>query len=483
MKRTLITICLALLSTGCTLGPDFKRPSIQTPEMWKGQQTTELIQSIPENWWTIFGDEELNDLQSRAIGANQNLLEAVARVDENRANLRLAKADSYPSVNFNSSVERSRNSVHGSQGNIAAGGLVPLEQDRFRTSLDAGYERDLWGRVKRSIESAQAQADAVEASRDTIMLNLTADVAENYFRLRSMDLENEILQRTQSMRQNAFAVNQARLDHGLALPADVSRAENELASVQADLSDARRQRGLYENTLALLLGEAASAFVIEPKSSALMPPPRIPAGLPSELLLRRPDVYEAERTAASRCAEIGVAKAAFLPSIKLTSVVGLESIELRDLFAWESRLWSFGPSVSLPIFSGGRNRANLKAAEARYEQAVAAYRQSVLAAFRDVEDALVNIREYSVQEIALLRAKDAAKRTSDYFSQRLQGGMIGYLDVVDAERTLLQAERAVTQNKGLRNIATVQFIKALGGGWEDRHQRSQSSDSHVSDKP
>lgn len=481
MKRTLITICLALLITGCTVGPEFKRPSMETPETWKGQYTNTLTQNIPGDWWIIFDDDTLSDLQYRAVVANQDFRMAIARVDENRANLRLAKADIYPSLNFSYSLERSRDSAHGPQSYIAESGLVPLEQDRFRTSLDAGYERDLWGRVKRSIESAQAQVDAIEAARDTIMLNLTADVAENYFKLRSIDSEIEILQRTLSMRQEALAVNQARLEHGLAHTADVSRAENELASVQADLSDARRRRGLYENALALLLGEAASAFVIELRSAALMPPPRLPAGLPSELLLRRPDVYEAERTAASRCAEIGVAKAAFLPSFKMTGAVGLESIELRDLFAWESRLWSFGPSVSLPIFSGGRNRANLAAAESRYEQAVAAYRQSVLAAFRDVEDALVNIREYGVQGIALLRAKGAAKRTSDYFSQRLQGGMIGYLDVVDAERTLLQTERSVAQNLGSRNIATVQLIKALGGGWEDRHVRSQSFDPHFSD--
>ncbi|NLT24902.1 MAG: efflux transporter outer membrane subunit [Syntrophorhabdus sp.] len=480
--KTTITVCLALLIAGCAVvGPEVKPPSMETPATWKGQQTNTLIQSIPRDWWTIFGDETLNDLQRRAIGANQNLLEAIARVDENRANLRLAKADRYPSLNLNSSVERSRYSAHGSQGNIAAGDLAQLEEDYFRASLDAGYELDLWGRVKRSIQSAQARADAIEAARDTIMLNLTADLADNYFRLRSLDSEIEILQRALLLRKNALAVNQTRLDHGLALPADVSRAENEHANVQSDLSNARRRRGLYENALALLCGETASSFAIEPRSDSLAPPPKIPAGLPSQLLLRRPDIVEAERTAAGRCAEIGVAKAAFLPTIKLTGAAGLESIELRDLFTWDGRLWSIGPSVSLPIFSGGRNRANLKAAEARYKQAVAAYRQGVLAAFRDVENALVNIREYSVQESALLRAKGAAKRTSDYFRQRLHGGMIGYLDVVDAERTLLQAERSVVQNLASRNIATVQLIKALGGGWEGLAPQDQSPDNQVFD--
>ncbi len=453
----------SLLLAGCVVGPDAKRPSVQTPATWKGKPTRGATADMATNWWTLFADKTLNDLETRALNANQDLRKAIARVDETRATLRMAKAARYPSLDFGPSYQRSRESANGSQA--ADSETLPVAQNRFRATLESGYELDLWGRVKRSIESSRAQAESVEAARDTVRLNLTADVAENYFNLRALDAEMEILRRTLTLRQSTLAVNQSRLDKGVGLPADVSRAETELANVQSDLSDVRRRRALYENALALLCGEAASTFATSAKANALSNPPAIPAGLPSDLLLRRPDVAEAERAAASRCAEIGVAKAAFLPTVKLTGGAGLESIELKELFAWDSRLWSFGPSVTLPVFSGGKNSANLKATEARYEQAVAAYRQSVLAAFRDVEDALANTREYREQADALRKAADSARRTAGYFDQRLQGGMISNLEVVDAQRTLLQAERAAVQNLGARYAATVQLIKAVGGGW------------------
>jgi outer membrane protein, multidrug efflux system len=453
----------SLLLAGCVVGPDAKHPPVQTPASWKGKPAGAATAGLATNWWTLFGDKTLNDLEVRALNANQNLRKAIARVDETRATLRVAKAARYPSLDFGPSYQRSRESAHGSQASDSE--AFPVEQNRFRATLESGYEFDLWGRVKRSVESSRAQAESVEAARETVRLNLTADVAQNYFNLRALDAEMEVLRRTLTLRQNTLTVNKSRLEKGVGLPADVSRAEAELANVQSDLSDVRRRRALYENALALLCGEAASAFAASLKADALSTPPKIPVGLPSDLLLRRPDVAEAERTAASKCAEIGVAKAAFLPTVILTGSAGLESIELKELFTWGSRLWSFGPSVTLPVFSGGKNQANLKATEARYEQAVAAYRQSVLGAFRDVEDALADTREYREQADALRQVADSARRTAGYCDQRLQGGMIGNLDVVDAHRILLQAERALVQNLGARYAATVQLIKALGGGW------------------
>lgn len=405
----------------------------------------------------MFADETLNALEIRALYANQDLRKAVARVEENRANVRVAKAARYPAIHLNPSYERHRSSENGS---------TPSEQNQVRSTMDGGYEFDLWGRIRRTVESAAAQSAAVEAARDTVLLNLTADVADNYFNLRSLDAEMVVLERTVSLREKALAVSQSRFDTGVALPADASQAETELANVQADLSEARRRRSVFRNGLAVLCGESASTFEIEDKPLASAPPPEVPAGLPSELLLRRPDVAEAEQTAAAMCAEIGVAKAAFLPSVRLTGYAGLESVALKDLFNAESLVWAAGPSVSLPVFNGGKNRANLKVAEARYAQAVAAYRQGVLGAFRDVENALANTRAYAEQADALGRAEASARRTAGYFDQRLRGGMIGYLDVVDAQRTLLQAERAAVQNRGARYSASVQLIKSLGGGWD-----------------
>lgn len=294
---------------------------------------------------------------------------------------------------------------------------------------------------------------------------MTTDVAENYFSLRSLAGEIVIQERMLRLREKALAVNQSRLNTGAAFPSDVSQAETEFANVQSDLSEMRRRQILFRNGLAVLCGEPASTFELETNPLESTSPPEIPAGLPSELLLRRPDVSEAEQTAAATCAEIGVAKAAFLPSIKLTSYAGFESLELKDLLKWGSRIWAIGPSVSLPIFAGVKNRANLKIAEARYEQALAAYRQRVLGAFRDVENALATTRAYTDQANALQRAEDSARRTARYFDQRLHGGMIGYLEVVETQRTLLQAERATVQNLGARYSASVQLIKSLGGGW------------------
>lgn len=418
----------------------------------------------------MYADQTLDELQRRALSANQDLKKAVARVDESRASLRVAKSARYPTLNLNQSYERNRNSENGSQGSIAADEQVSMEQNRYRTTIDSSYELDLWGKIRRTVESAAAQSAAVEAARDTVLLNLTADVAENYFSLRSLDAEIVVLERMLRLREKALAVNQSRLDSGIALPADVSQAETELANVQSDLSEAKRRRILFRNGLAVLCGEPASTFGLEPKPLVSSSPPDVPAGLPSELLLRRPDVAEAEQMAAAKCAEIGIAKAAFLPSVKLTGYAGLESLELKDLFSWESRIWAVGPSVTLPIFVGGRNRANLKVAEARYEQAVATYRQSVLGAFRDVENALANTRAYTEQAKALRRAEESARRTVGYFDQRLQGGMIPYLDVVEAQRTLLQAERATAQILGARYVASVQLIKSLGGGWSAEAQ-------------
>jgi multidrug efflux system outer membrane protein len=451
-------VAAAILLAGCVVGPDFKPPTTPSPATWRDQgPTISAPDRLATDWWTMFADETLNDLEVRALSANQDLRKAVARVDENRASLRVAKAARYPAINLNQSYERHRSLENGS---------TPSEQNQFRATLEGSYEFDLWGRVRRTVESAAAQSAAVEAARDTVLLNLTADVADNYFNLRSLDAEISVLERTLSLREKALEVNQSRLDTGIALPADVSQAETELANVQSDFSEARRRRSVFRNALAVLCGEPASTFEIKTQPLASTTPPEVPAGLPSELLLRRPDVAEAEQTAAAMCAEIGVAKTAFLPSVKLTGYAGFESVALKDLLNSESRIWAIGPSVSLPIFNGGKNRANLKVAEARYEQAAAAYRQNVLGAFRDVEDALANTRAYAEQAEALRRAEESARRTASYFDQRLRGGMIGYLDVLEAQRTLLQAERATVQNHSARYSASVQLIKSLGGGWK-----------------
>lgn len=470
MKRIAVScstpISVLFLLAGCAVGPDFQPLAPVSPDAWRERGPASVFpQQVATNWWAMYGDELLDKLQHRALVANQDLKQAVARVDESRASLRVANAARYPVVGFNQSFEHNRATENGWQGDGTTSDSASPEQDRSHMAIDASYELDLWGKVRRTVESAMAQSAAVEASRDTVLLNLTADVAEVYFDLRSLEAELLVLERAVGLREQALAVNRSRLDSGFALPGDVSQAETELFVVRSELSEARRRRILLRNGLAVLCGEPASTFDLESEPLVSAPPPDVPAGLPSELLLRRPDVAEAERIAVSRCAEIGVAKAAFLPSVKLTGYSGFESLELKDLFTWENRIWAVGPSVTLPIFNGGRNRATLEAAEARYQQAVAAYRGSVLGAFRDVENALTNARAFAEQAETLRRAEESSRRTASYFERRLRGGMIGYLDVVEAQRNLLRAERATAQNLGARYTASVELVKSLGGGW------------------
>jgi outer membrane protein, multidrug efflux system len=462
-------LAAALLFAGCrAVGPDYQRPALATAASWSEPAKPVPAASLDPHWWRLFDDPVLDDLQARAVAANQTLRQAVARLDEGRATLRAVVADTGPSTTQSASASRARRSANSGQQNrttVAGPEAPPLTQNNFRVVLDASYELDLWGRVRRSLESAEAQLAAQDAATQTVLLTLTADVAAHYFNLRAFDAELAVLTRTVALRSETLAVTRSRYEGGLGTPADLGRAEAELANAEAELIDVRRRRALTEHALAALLGEVPARFRVAEQTTPLAAPPGIPAGLPADLLLRRPDIAEAERLAAAQCAEIGVTKASFLPTLRLTGATGAESVELGDLFSASSRVWSFGPSVSLPVFKRRSNRAQLRAAEARYEQAVAQYRQRALVAFGEVENALVDSREYAAQSDAQLRAQVAARHTADYLDQRLQGGLIGYLDTVDAQRSLLQAERALAQTLRQRYSASLQLIKALGGGW------------------
>lgn len=472
-------VVVVLLVGGCRVGPDYQRPDTPTTAAWReGDIVVRSSWQLDTNWWTLFDDDALTELELAAVANNQDLRQAVARVDESRASLRAAKADRYPAVDLSASAERSRSPSNSRTLAALLRGSGSTGDD-FSISLDASYEVDLWGKVRRSVEAAEAWLSAEAAARDTVLLTLTADVALNYFNLRQLDAELDVLQRAVALRSRILEITRRRLDGGIGNEADVSSAETELARAESEAIDVRRRRSLVEHALAVLCGKAPASFRIELQTAGQISPPEILAGLPSELLTRRPDVAEAERRAAAQCASVGVAKAAFLPSITLTGAGGFESVELKDLFAWESRAWSFGPSVSLPIFQGGRNRANLQVAEARYEQAVAEYRQRVLGAFQDVEDALVNVRRHAERADVLARAEDSARRTANSYDKGLRGGIFNFLNVVDSQRQWLQAEIAVAQNTGERHAACIQLVKALGGGWTSPDAEEEPSTPEV----
>lgn len=447
------------LFTGCAVGPNYTRPSVATPTHWKEAIVATNSTILPAKWWSAFNDPELGALETQAVASNQNLKRAVARVSEARAVARLSKSELYPNVTASGGYTRNRLSE-----NRANAPLRDFEADDFSGSFDLSYELDVWGRVRRSVEAANAAGASVATELEVVLLTLTADVARNYYVIRSLDHEQLVVEATIALRVDAVHLQESRNQAGLINEVDVTRARTELANVEAELHAIRRARAQMEHALAVLCGQPPADFSVVAKPSNFLAP-EIPAELPSELLQRRPDIVEAEQLLRVSSARIGVAKAAFFPTIKLTGTAGLASADLGVLLNGASRAWSVGPSVHIPVFEGGRNRANLKAAEAQYDQSLASYRSTILNAFREVEDALSDLTTLSSQGEAVNRALLSARDTAALADRRYQKGLSSYLEVVDAQRIALQAERQQIQLHGQRAISSILLAKALGGGW------------------
>lgn len=498
-EHTIHLVFAALILTGCkAVGPDYHgppKPDSPDPAKYKNAgaddrwKTAEPDDKNPRGpWWEIFQDKDLNWLEGIAANGNQDLRLSLARLAESRAQTRVAASDFYPHLDNNSSYTRERTSNNeplqrgqliGSLPGASSGGgttggsngptvlsTQPLTRTYglFRVPVDLNWELDLFGRVRRNYEAARAERQAAEADAVNVNLSVTANVASMYFNLRAADSEVAVVENTIKARREALTIAQERLQAGLTSELDVQRERAELAGNEADLAAAQRARAEMENALATLVGQPASIFHLR-RHELHATPPRVPAGLPSALLERRPDVAEAERELAAANARIGVAVAAFFPRINITGAAGFESATVTDLFNWQSHIWQIMPSINVPIFEGGRNTANLEATRARYDQQIARYRQQVLVAFQDVENALADLRTLSTQSEAQNRAVQAAQRTLDLANQSYRQGASTYLDITDAERTLFNDQRVAAQLLGQRMQATVQLIKALGGGW------------------
>jgi multidrug efflux system outer membrane protein len=481
----LLAAFLIPFTSGCarwlTVGPDYKQPTNAIPSAYKAAahgnwKIGETLDNVPKgNWWELFGDANLNTFETQALQANQQLKAAVARVDQARATARVARSEFMPTIDFNPSYQRQRYSPNEvpSLGNVTA--------NTFSTPFDLSYEVDLWGRVRRNFESSRAEAQASLADYYNVLLTLNSDVAQNYFSLRSLDAEIATVASTVALRQEQVRLVSGRFQGGVGNNLEVAQAQTELATTEAEAAALAQQRDQLENAIAILIGQNPSAF----RLSALTEtnwnpqPPEIPAGLPGDLLERRPDVAQAERQLASANAKIGVAKAAFFPVVTLTGSGGYLSADISTLLNWESRTWSFGPSVSLPIFSGGRNQANYGRSKAVYQEAVATYRQQVLVAFGDVENSLSGIRHLAEQSKAQERALQNARRATEFATDRYRAGIVAYIEVVDASRNALTSERANAQLAGQRLIATVQLIKAIGGGWTEQQLLTSAAPAHA----
>ncbi len=465
-------LALAALLTGCSVGPNYERPApVVLPMDWHWKKAEPRDDVVKGEWWNLFHDADLDRLEAIAASQNQDLKAAVARVDEARARARLSGAAFFPSLTLNSSYTRTQLPKDNPQfSKIPIPGILNrLEPyNSFSVPIDLSYEIDIWGRVRRSFESAQAQAQASVADYENILLTLNSDVAVEYFTLREYDLEVVILQDTVKARTESVRINKVRVQAGRATNVDVAQAETDLTNAEAQLAAVQQSRAETQNALSLLCGSNADDLPLPFHPLDLAPPPEIPVGLPASLLERRPDVAEAERNMASKNAQIGVAYAAFFPAVSLTGQGGVLSARATDLFHWQNSIWSFGPSVTLPLFDGGQNLSNLQLARDQYNEAVAQYRSSVLNSVKDVENALADLQYLARETAALRQSVRYARQATDLQQKRFRVGETNYTDVIVADENRLSIERNDAQVRGQQLYATVRLIKALGGGWDAR---------------
>lgn len=404
--------------------------------------------------FAVFDDPSLDALIGRAFENNADLAAAAARVDQARALAGAARADFYPQVSAGGNASRRSGLDTGYSAS-----------DHASLSGVASWEPDLWGRIRKASTSARADAGAAEALLAAARVSLAAEVAQTHYALLATGLEKAAVERGADTRRDARRIIADRVEIGTASPLDLARADTELASAEAELAAiAQRSADLGDSLAALLGSETAVEAEV---ASGLPPAPAIPADLPSDLLRRRPDVAAAQLAMDAASARIGVARAAFFPTISLTGGAGWESADFSDLISGDTRVWSFGPKLYLPLFQGGRNRANLNRAQAAFAEQSARYRQAVVLAFRDVRSALAATRFTAEQEAATERAFKAARRAADLSRIRYDAGAVSYLEVVDAERTALEAERASARLRGQRLVAAAGLVRALGGGWEN----------------
>ena len=455
---------LSLSITSCVVGPDYKKPQVATPPDWGWKLSEPQDQAIKENWWELFQDPMLNQLENQATGANQSLQVAVAHVDQSRAVARITDSNFFPQLSLNPSIS----SFHTQLNHVPS----ELTATAYTIPLDLSYEIDLWGKIRRSFESAQHEAEANVADYYNVLLTLHGDVAINYFLLRQLDSQIGLLNETVELRQHTVKITAERFHAGLASEQALDFARNQLAQTKTSAIETQRQRDDLQNALALLCGQPAATFRIQPGTldAGL---PAIPVGLPSTLLERRPDVAEAERKMAAANSRIGAAKAAFFPAISLTGEAGYSSFDAGHLLTWQSQLFQIGPSMALPILNGGRLRAGLNAAQAEYQAACASYRQQVLIAFKEVSDSLVNLDSFGQQALSEAEALTAASQAANLSRQRYQLGLINYLEVLDSENEQLQTQFQSVHIHALQLVSTIHLIKALGGGFRANSATTQ----------
>lgn len=472
LGRQALAAGLAFATAACAVGPGYKRPTAAVPLTFKERPAEapapgEWKTAQPRDdasrgrWWEIFGDPVLNGLEERVDVSNQTIAQVEAQFRGARAAARGARSAFFPTLTAGAIVDRSRVSQNRPS---AVPGVPPPTVNDLVAPVDLTYEIDVWGRIRRSVEANVASAQASAADLQSTRLSLHAELAVDYFLLRGFEAEERLLDTAAAAYEKALALTVNRYDQGVVSGVDVAQAQTQLYSTRAQAVDLSLTRAQLEHAIAILVGKVPGDFVIAPAPGGGAPPP-IPVALPSELLERRPDIAGAERLVAAANAQVGVAKAAFFPTLLLAATGGFEAASVAKWFSWPSRFWSLGGSLLGTVFDGGKRKAASEQAVAAYDAAVASYRESVLEAFLEVEDNLAALRILAEEAALQADAATAAERALTLARNRYQGGITTYLEVVVAQATALSNERADVQIATRRMTASVNLVKALGGGW------------------
>ncbi|WP_369959333.1 efflux transporter outer membrane subunit [Pseudomonas benzenivorans] len=474
IPRPLGLIALSLLLAGCAIGPDYRRPELATPAQFKQIEGWTL--AAPGDalergaWWTLYGDAELNALVERLNLSNHNLAAAAAQYRQARALVRGARATFYPSLSSSAGVTRAGqgggdSTLSTADGFSVGGANTASISQNYDLSLNAAWELDVWGKLRRALESSQADFEASAADLAALRLSLQAELVQNYLQLRVLDEQRRLLEATVAAYARSLRLTENQYDAGIVPRSDVSQARTQLKSTEAQAIDLRWQRAQLEHAIAVLVGVPPSELGIAPRD-ALPLLPQIPVALPSQLLERRPDVAAAERRVMAANAQIGVAEAAWYPDLRLSASGGYRGSSFADWVSLPNRFWSIGPDLALTLFDGGARRAELQRSEAAYEQTVAEYRQVVLDSFREVEDRLVQLRVQEQEAQVQQQALEAARESLRLLENQYRAGTVDFNSVVNVQATALNNERSSLTLLGSRLTASVQLIAALGGGWQ-----------------
>lgn len=460
MRNLWTILILVVFVSGCTVGPDYKRPTVDTPANWRvsEQEARELADS---EWWRQFNDPVLGDLITTALRENKDLLIAAARIEEFAGRYGVVRADLFPQVGGSTGYTRERITESG-DNRLATG--YKATTDTFSATLNAGWEIDLWGRIRRSTEAARAQLIASEEGRRAVILSLVSNVASAYINLRDLDRQLEISRSTAKSRGESYALFKERFAGGVISDLELSQNRSQYEEALASIPGLEKSVAQQENGLSVLLGRNPGP-ILRGKSIDQLTLPAVVAGLPSDLLERRPDIRQAEQNLIAANAQIGVAKAAYFPTISLTGAFGSASGDLSDLFKGPSKIWQYSAPVSLPIFTAGKIAGSVQEAEAIQQQALLTYQQAIQNGFRDVNDALTDQAQTRKQLAAQKNQVDSLRQYAGIARLRYDNGYTDYLAVLDAERSLFNAELSYTQTQGNLHLALINMYKAMGGGW------------------